>query len=168
MPQGTELRILDDNGDILPPGVTGHICVRSGMLFEGYVSGGGKQMLGGFMNTGDLGHMDIDGRLFVEGREDDMIVSGGENVFPQEIEELLAAFPGIQEVAVIGVPDAEFGQRLKAFVVAEAGLAWTEELLKDYLRDRVARYKVPRSIVFLDELPRNATGKVLRRQLAQW
>lgn len=168
MPQGTELRILDDNGDILPPGVTGHICVRSGMLFEGYVGGGGKQMLGGFMNTGDLGHVDIDGRLFVEGREDDMIVSGGENVFPQEIEELLAAFPGIQEVAVIGVPDAEFGQRLKAFVVAEAGLAWTEELLKDYLRDRVARYKVPRSIVFLDELPRNATGKVLRRQLAQW
>ncbi|HEX5276675.1 MAG TPA: AMP-binding protein [Fluviicoccus sp.] len=166
MPLGTDLRILDSNGCALPAGLPGHICVRSGMLFEGYVGGGSKPMLNGYMNTGDIGHVDAEGRLFVEGREDDMIVSGGENVFPLEVEEWLSAYPGVVDVAVVGVKDEEFGQRLKAFVVAGADADFGPETLKGFLRERIARYKVPRDIVLVAELPRNATGKVLRGQLA--
>ena len=166
MPLGAEVRILDSMGCALPAGLPGHICVRSGMLFEGYVGGGGKPMINGYMNTGDIGYLDAEGRLFVEGREDDMIVSGGENVFPLEVEEWLAAYPGVAEVAVVGVTDAEFGQRLKAFVVEAEGAGLCAGVLKAFLRDRIARYKVPRDIVLVDALPRNAGGQVLRRQLA--
>ena len=164
-PLGTRIRIMDSAGNTLPTGEIGHICISSPMLFEGYVGGGHKTSMHGYMNTGDVGHLDGAGRLFVDGREDDMIVSGGENVYPQEIEELLATYPGIAEVAVIGVADAEFGQRLKAFVVWRDGHAVDEALLRDFIRAHVARYKMPREIVFLDALPRNITGKVLKRDL---
>ena len=117
------------------------------------------------MSSGDVGHFDADGLLFVDGRDDDMIVSGGENVFPREVEDLLADHPEVIEVAVIGVADAEFGQRLKAFVVLRGGAAADESVLKDYVKSSLARYKVPREIVFLDALPRNPTGKVLKREL---
>lgn len=167
-PVGIRIAILDDQGDPVPPGVSGHIGIRSGLTFDGYVGGGSKPVLNGFMNTGDVGYLDAEGRLFVEGREDDMIVSGGENVFPQEVEELLAAHPAVADVAVVGARDEEFGQRLLAFVVRRPGETVGEEALKDFLRYRIARYKVPRRMVFLTELPRNATGKILRRQLAQW
>ena len=106
-----------------------------------------------------------DGRLFVDGRDDEMIVSGGENVFPREVEDLLASHEGIVEVAVIGVEDERFGQRLKAFVVLNAGDGLTEDEVRQYVRDHLARYKVPREVSFLDELPRNPTGKVLKREL---
>ena len=116
--------------------------------------------------TGDLGHLDEAGRLFIDGREDDMVVSGGENVYPAEVEELLAGHPGIVEVAVIGVPDEAFGQALAAFVVPVPGTRLRADEVRSYVRERLARYKVPRRVSFLDALPRNATGKVLKRSLA--
>ena len=115
------------------------------------------------MSTGDVGRFDADGRLHVEGRDDEMIVSGGENVFPKEVEDTLMRHEAVVEVAAIGVDDAEFGQRLRAYVVVAARSATDE--LKAHVKDNLARFKVPREIVFLDELPRNATGKVLKREL---
>jgi fatty-acyl-CoA synthase len=164
-PRGTAVKILDGDQRELAPGETGRIFVGSELLFEGYTGGGDKARVGSLMATGDVGHFDAEGRLFVEGRDDDMIVSGGENVFPGEVEDLLAGFPGVKEVAVIGVPDAEFGQRMRAFVVPAPGATLTEERLKAHVHDNLARYKVPREIVFADQLPRNATGKVLKREL---
>jgi fatty-acyl-CoA synthase len=135
------------------------------MLFEGYTGGGGKDVIDGLMATGDVGHFDEAGRLFVDGRDDEMIVSGGENVFPQEVEELLAKRDDIQEVAVVGVDDDDWGQRLRAVVVPRNGKKLSEQELKSYVKQHLAGYKVPRDIQFVDELPRNATGKVLKREL---
>jgi len=123
--------------------------------------------VGGLMSTGDVGHFDAGGRLFVDGRDDEMIVSGGENVFPREVEDLLADHEEIEEAAVIGVDDDEWGQRLKAFVVPRNGTELSEETVKGYVKENLARYKVPREVVFLEELPRNATGKVLKRELKE-
>ncbi|MGH2832263.1 MAG: AMP-binding enzyme, partial [Solirubrobacteraceae bacterium] len=120
----------------------------------------------GLMSTGDVGRFDDQGRLFVDGRDDEMIVSGGENVFPREVEDLLADHEEIEEAAVIGVDDLEFGQRLKAFVVPRNGATLTDEDIKTYVKNNLARYKVPREVVFMTQLPRNATGKVLKRELA--
>jgi fatty-acyl-CoA synthase len=159
------VKILDPESHLLPAGVSGRIFVGSEMLFEGYTGGGDKLRLGDLMSTGDMGHFDDRGRLFVDGRDDDMIVSGGENVFPSEVENLLAALPGIREVAVVGVPDPEFGQRLRAVVALEREATLTERELQDHVRRNLARYKVPREVRFVDELPRNATGKVLKREL---
>jgi acyl-CoA synthetase (AMP-forming)/AMP-acid ligase II len=164
-PRGTVVKILDQSRGELPTGETGTIFVGNEMLFEGYTGGGDKERFAGLMSTGDVGHFDEDGRLFVDGRDDDMIVSGGENVFPGEVEDLLARYPGVREVAVIGVPDEEFGQRLRAYVALEPGVEADEEQLREYVKTRLARYKVPRDIEFVDELPRNATGKVLKRAL---
>jgi acyl-CoA synthetase (AMP-forming)/AMP-acid ligase II len=119
------------------------------------------------MSTGGVGHFDDDGRLFIDGRDDDMIISGGENVFPGEVEDLLQHFSGVREVAVIGVPDPEFGQRLRAFVVPHEGESLTAEQLRDHVRANLARYKVPRDVMIVYELPRNATGKVIKRALAR-
>jgi fatty-acyl-CoA synthase len=164
-PMGTIVKLLDPDGREVPQGENGRIFVANEMVFEGYTGGGGKEIVGGLMSTGDVGRFDAGGRLFVDGRDDEMIVSGGENVFPREVEDLLADHEAIEEAAVIGVEDAEFGQRLKAFVVCRSGGALTEEAVKEYVKHNLARYKVPREVVFLDELPRNATGKVLKREL---
>jgi fatty-acyl-CoA synthase len=164
-PRGTVLRIYDEDGNQLQNGETGRIFVGNEMMFEGYTGGGTKDMIDGLMATGDVGRIDESGRLFVEGRDDEMIVSGGENVFPKEVEDLLARQPGVAEVAAIGVDDEQFGQRLKAFVVPEGGKKPSEEELKKVVKSNLARYKVPREIEFLDELPRNATGKVVKREL---
>lgn len=163
-PLGTVVKLLDADGREVGPGETGRIFVANEMMFEGYTDGGGKEIVGGLMSTGDVGRFDEAGRLFVEGRDDEMIVSGGENVFPREVEDLLSDHAAIREAAVVGVEDEEFGQRLKAFVVRrDEGLS--EQDVKDYVKAKLARYKVPRDVVFLDELPRNATGKVLKREL---
>jgi acyl-CoA synthetase (AMP-forming)/AMP-acid ligase II len=137
------------------------------MMFEGYTGGGSKDMIDGLMATGDLGHFDESGRMFVEGRDDEMIVSGGENLFPKEVEDLIARHPAVSDVAAIGVDDEEFGQRLKAFVVLESGKKATEDELKRHVKQNLANFKVPREVEFLDELPRNATGKVLKRELQE-
>jgi fatty-acyl-CoA synthase len=123
-------------------------------------------MIGHLMSTGDVGHLDAQGRLFVEGRDDDMILSGGENVFPQEVEELLSGHPCIADVAVVGVDDEDFGRALRAYVVPLPGATLSEDDVKSYVKQNLARFKVPRSVVFRDELPRNPTGKVLKQQLS--
>jgi fatty-acyl-CoA synthase len=167
VPYGTVVKILDEKGKELPQGEVGRIFVGSDVTFEGYTSGGTKEMVDGLMSSGDVGSFDEDGRLFVTGRDDEMIVSGGENVFPREIEDLLARHEAIAEAAVIGVPDEKFGQRLKAFVVTRDGEKITEEDVRGYVKQHLARFKVPREVEFLDELPRNPTGKVLKRELVE-
>jgi fatty-acyl-CoA synthase len=166
-PRGTVVKLLDDDGREVGPGATGRIFVGNEMAMDGYTGGGGKQVVGGLMSSGDVGHFDEHGRLFVAGRDDEMIVSGGENVFPREIEDLLAAHDAVCEVAVVGIKDEQFGQRLRAFVVLDSGRQASADELKDHVKANLARYKVPREIVFIDELPRNATGKVLKRELAK-
>jgi acyl-CoA synthetase (AMP-forming)/AMP-acid ligase II len=165
-PLGTVVKLLDEQGHEVPEGETGRIFVANEMVFEGYTGGGNKEIVSGLMSTGDVGRFDPAGRLFVEGRDDEMIVSGGENVFPREVEDLLADHPEIEEAAVVGVEDEDFGQRLKAFVVRRGGSSLRVEDVQSYVKQNLARYKVPREVVFLDELPRNATGKVLKRELA--
>ncbi|HET8560266.1 MAG TPA: AMP-binding protein [Marmoricola sp.] len=164
-PHNTVVRLYDDDGRPTPPGGTGRIFVGNSMLFGGYSGGGHKEQIDGLMSTGDVGRFDEDGRLFVEGRDDEMIVSGGENVFPKEVEDCLTRHPAVVEAAAVGVDDPDFGKRLRAFVVRSGDV--DDEELKELVKQNLARYKVPREIVFLDELPRNATGKVLKRELAE-
>jgi fatty-acyl-CoA synthase len=165
-PYGTMVRLYDEAGQPLDgPGQVGRIFVGNGFEFDGYTGGGGKEVIDGLMSTGDVGHFDAAGRLFVDGRDDDMIVSGGENVFPSEVEELLITHEAIEEAAVIGVEDEEFGQRLAAYVVPRPGQELSDDDVKDFVKRNLARYKVPRDVHFLAELPRNPTGKVLKREL---
>ncbi len=162
-PYATVVKILDDQGREVPAGESGRIFVGNGLLFEGYTGGGHKEVVDGLMSTGDVGRFDADGRLHVEGRDDEMIVSGGENVFPKEVEDCLARHEAVVEVAAVGVDDPDFGKRLRAYVVVRSEVS--EDDLRAWVKDNLARYKVPRDFVFLDELPRNATGKVLKREL---
>jgi fatty-acyl-CoA synthase len=164
-PRGTKICLYDENGNEVPKGEVGRIFVGNEMAFEGYTGGGGKEIIDGLYSSGDVGHFDENGRLFIDGRDDEMIVSGGENVFPREVEDLLADHHAVEEVAVIGVEDEEFGQRLKAFVVVRSGLEVSESDLTAHVKANLAAYKTPREVEFLDELPRNATGKVLKRDL---
>jgi fatty-acyl-CoA synthase len=158
------VKLYDELGNPARNGDAGRIFVGNSMLFEGYTGdGGNKTMLDGLMSSGDVGRFDDAGYLFVEGRDDEMIVSGGENVFPKEIEDCLSRHELVAEAAAIGVDDEEFGKRLRAFVVVTGDVS--EDELKAFVRENLARFKVPREIVFLDELPRNATGKVLKRDL---
>ncbi|MGE0218398.1 AMP-binding protein [Mycolicibacterium sp.] len=162
---GSVVRVLDEDGNDVPTGSIGRIFVGNRVQFEGYTDGNTKPSIDGLLSSGDVGHFDTAGRLFIDGRDDEMIVSGGENVFPREVEETLAAHPDILEVAVIGVPDEEFGQRLRSFIVARPGATLTEETVRHYVKIRLARFKVPRDIRFVDALPRTPTGKILKRDL---
>jgi acyl-CoA synthetase (AMP-forming)/AMP-acid ligase II len=166
-PRGTLVRLLDEHDREVPAGANGRIFVRGPLAFSGYTDGGSKTVVDGFMHTGDTGHVDRNGRLFVDGRDDEMIVSGGENVFPSEVENVLTRLPGVVEAAVVGVPDEEFGSRLKAFVVARPDAALDAETVRAFIRENLARFKVPREVEFVDELPRNGTGKVMRTELEQ-
>ncbi len=165
-PVGTVLKLLDDDGNEVPQGQTGRIFVGNEIQFEGYTGGGNKAMVAGLMSSGDVGHLDEQGRLFIDGRDDEMIVSGGENLYPREVEDAIAGIDGIDEVAVIGVPDKDFGQRLRAFAVRSAGSDVGEDEIKAHVKANLASFKAPREVIFLDQLPRNATGKVLKRELA--
>jgi fatty-acyl-CoA synthase len=167
-PTGTVLRLLDAEGDDVPQGATGQIFVQHEMIFEGYTGGEQRNALGSLAGTGDLGHLDENNRLFIDGRIDEMIVSGGENVYPIEVEDIIAIHDDVYETAVIGVDDADFGARLVAFVVPNAGVEIEEATIKTHVKTHLANFKVPRSVVFLDELPRNATGKILKRDLQEY
>ena len=164
-PRGTGGKLYDEEGKEGAPGQTGRIFVGNEMQFEGYTGGGSKDVIDGLMSSGDVGHFDDAGRLFVDGRDDDMIVSGGENVFPAEVEELLTGHDAVGEVAVFGVDDEEFGQRLKAVVVLKPGASADASDLKAYVKSNLAGYKVPREFEFIHELPRTSPGKVLKREL---
>ena len=165
--RGTKIRILDDNGHELPQGEVGRIFVGNSFPFEGYTGGGNKQIIDGLLSSGDVGYFDHNGLLFVSGRDDEMIVSGGENVFPAEVEDLISGHPDVIEATALGVDDPDFGARLRAFVVLKEEAEVTEDAIKNYVREHLARYKVPREVVFLAELPRNPTGKILKRELRQ-
>ena len=162
---GTEIRILDSDHRPVPTGEVGQIFVRNTNRFDGYTSGGGKSFHDGFMASGDVGRLDEAGRLYVVGRDDEMIVSGGENVYPIEVEKTLAIHPDVAEATVLGVDDEQYGQRLVAFVVLTPTASSSLDVLKQHVRDNLANYKVPREIIVLDELPRSSTGKISRRDL---
>lgn len=163
--KGITVKIIDDNGKELPPGQVGRIFVRNTFPFKGYTGGGGKEIVDGMLSSGDVGYFDEHGLLYVSGRDDEMIVSGGENVFPAEVEDLISGHPDVVEATALGVEDKEWGARLKAFVVKAEGASLDEDTVKAYVKEHLARYKVPREVVFLDELPRNPTGKILKREL---
>ena len=164
-PPGTQVAILDEHGRHVPPGATGEIFVGNEMLFDGYTDGRTLPRARELMATGDVGYVDADGRLFVTGRADEMIVSGGENVFPLPVEEALLDLPGVKDVAVVGVPDEEYGSRLAAYIVPRPGATLDANTVREYIHRRLARFNVPRDVHFVQDLPRNATGKVLKRLL---
>ncbi len=167
-PLGTTLRILDDDGRPVPEGRTGRIFVGNEMLFEGYTRAGtGTEVVDGLMGTGDVGMIDEHGLLHVTGRSDDMIVSGGENVHPGQVEELASQWPEVRDVAVLGVDDTDFGQRLAAYLVLAPGAELDADTVRERVRASLARFAVPRDVEFVDELPRNATGKVDRKRLGR-
>ncbi|HEX3786182.1 MAG TPA: AMP-binding protein [Pseudonocardiaceae bacterium] len=165
-PVGCRLALYDDHRNpVTGPNRRGTIFASSGLSFAGYTDGSNKEVVAGMVSTGDVGHFDENGLLFIDGRDDEMIVSGGENVFPVEVENLLIQHAEVRDAAVVGVDDAEFGKRLRAFIVASSDVAPDPDAIKDYVRANLARYKVPRDVIFVDELPRNAAGKLLRVEL---
>jgi fatty-acyl-CoA synthase len=165
--KGVKVKLYDDNGKEVPQGEVGRIFVGNTFPFEGYTGGGHKQIIDGLMSSGDVGYFDEDGLLYVSGRDDEMIVSGGENVFPAEVEDLISGHPEVVEATALGVEDKDWGHRLRAFVVKAEGASIDEDAIKSYVKENLARYKVPREVVFLDELPRNPTGKILKRELRE-
>jgi fatty-acyl-CoA synthase len=165
--RGVKVKLLDDNGNEVRQGEVGRIFVGNAFPFEGYTGGGHKQIIEGLMSSGDVGYFDEHGLLYVSGRDDEMIVSGGENVFPAEVEDLISGHPEVIEATAIGVEDKDWGHRLRAFVVKKQDASVDEDAIKVYVRDHLARYKVPREVVFLEELPRNPTGKILKRELRE-
>jgi acyl-CoA synthetase (AMP-forming)/AMP-acid ligase II len=165
--RGVRVEIVGPDGKILPRGERGRVFVGNRLGFTGYTSGGTKEAVDGMLSSGDMGYFDPSGRLSIDGREDDMVISGGENVYPVEVEALLVRRDDVDEVAVFGVPDEEFGQRLRAVVVTAPGAQVTGEELREYVRGRLGTYLVPREVVFIEALPRNATGKVLLRELRE-
>ncbi len=164
---GTTVRLVDDDGQDVAAGQVGRIVIRGASEFDGYTAGDTKASLDGYMVSGDVGRMDADGRLYVVGRDDDMIVSGGENVYPVEVERTINELATVREVVVVGVDDDAFGQRLAAYVVPVRDGALDADDVRLHVRARLAGYKVPRDVMFLDELPRNASGKVVVRDLPE-
>jgi len=163
--KGVRVKIFDENGKELPQGEVGRIFVGTTFPFEGYTGGGKKQIIDGMLSSGDVGYFDEHGLLYISGRDDEMIVSGGENVFPAEVEDCISAHPDVVEATAIGVEDKEWGHRLRAFVVKKQNADVDEATIKNHVKDQLAKYKVPREVIFLDELPRNPTGKILKREL---
>ncbi len=166
--RGNQIRLLDDAGAEVPAGQVGEVYVRNSMLIGGYHKNRDatdKSIKDGFFSVGDLGRLDGDGFLYMESRKHDMVISGGVNIYPREIEDHLHTHPAIFDVAVVGVPDPEWGETLRAYVVVRPGHALTADEVADYCRRELADYKRPRQVVFVDELPRNPTGKILKREL---
>jgi len=165
-----EVAVVDDQDRPLPPGETGQIITRSDLIMKGYwqdPEASAQTLKGGWLHTGDLGYFDDAGYLFIMDRSKDMIISGGENVYPRQIEEVLIGHPAVHEVAVIGVPDPQWGEAIKAVVVMVPGASVTEEALIAFCGDRIASYKKPKSIDFVGQLPKNNYGKVVKKDLRE-
>jgi len=163
--RGVHVRLVDPDGRDVGAGQIGRVFAGSGLSFDGYTGGDDKPRLDGLAATGDLGRLGDDGRLYLEGRADDMIITGGENVVPAEIESSLHLHPDVAEVAVVGVPDERFGQAVVAHVVLRPGGSASESDLRAHVKARLATYKVPRAVVFRDRLPRNESGKIVKSEL---
>lgn len=167
---GTQVRVVDEEGRPLPPGEIGEIAIRGPQLMRGYWNrpeATAGALRGGWMHTGDAGRIDAEGYVFVQDRVKDMIVSGGENVYPREIEDVLFQHPDVADAAVIGVPDEKWGETVKAVVVPNAGASPSEDSILDFCKGKLGGFKRPRSVDFIDELPRNPSGKVLKKQLRE-
>jgi acyl-CoA synthetase (AMP-forming)/AMP-acid ligase II len=167
---GTQVRIVDENDNPLPPGTVGEIAARGDQLMRAYWNlpeATVEALRGGWLHTGDAGRMDADGYVYIEDRVKDMIVSGGENIYPREVENVLFGHPSIADAAVIGVPDAKWGETVKAVLQLKPGAAVTAEEVIEFCRGKLAGYKLPRSVDFVTVIPRNASGKVLKRELRE-
>ncbi|MDE0042519.1 MAG: long-chain fatty acid--CoA ligase [Candidatus Poribacteria bacterium] len=165
-----EVKIVDPDGNELPPGETGEIVTRSDLVMKGYwraPEATAEALQDGWLHTGDMGYVDEHGYLFLMDRSKDMIISGGENIYPREIEEVIVGHPAVREVAVIGVPDSQWGEAIKAVVSLVPGSNVTETELIDFCTEHIARYKKPRSVEFVDELPKNNYGKIVKRALRE-
>jgi len=167
---GVELSVQDEEGRHLPTGTTGEICVRGGNVMVGYWNAPEathQAMRRGWLLTGDVGHCDADGYFYITDRKKDMLIVNGINVYPREIEEVLYQIPGVKEAAVVGMPDARRGEQPVAFVAAKDGMSLEEKTILQFVRQKLADYKVPKKVMFMPALPRNATGKVLKTALRQ-
>lgn len=167
---GTQLRIVDEHGAEVAEGEVGEIVAQGPQLMRGYWNlpdATAAALRGGWMHTGDAGRLDADGYLYIQDRVKDMIVSGGENIYPREVEEVLFQHPAVADAAVIGIPDEKFGEAVKAIVVLRAGMTATAGDITDFCKGRLGGYKRPRSVDFADVLPRNPSGKVLKRELRE-
>jgi fatty-acyl-CoA synthase len=167
---GVAMRVVDDQDQDVKPGVVGEVVFRGNNIMKGYhkdPEGTQEAMKGGWMHTGDLGRLDEEGFLYIEDRKKDLIVTGGENVYPREVEEVLYTYPKVAEAAVIGVPDSMWGEAIKAVIVLSSGDTASEEEIIDYCRGKIARYKCPKSVDFVRELPKTSTGKILKRVLRE-
>jgi acyl-CoA synthetase (AMP-forming)/AMP-acid ligase II len=160
---GIEVKILGEDRSEMPAGETGEIFIKSGILFEGYTSGEEKEFVDGYMSIGDLGHVDDEGYLYIDGRADDMVVVGGENIYPIEVEQVIQSLDGISEASVFGIDDDEYGKILVAFYEGDTDTNKVEK----HCKDELASYKVPKKFVQLDEFPRTGAGKVIKRDLVE-
>jgi len=163
-----EIKVVDSDGIEVPTGHVGEVVVRSRQVMKGYWNlpeATATTIRDGWLHTGDAGYTDADGYLYIHDRVKDMIISGGENIYPAEVESALYGHPAVADVAVIGVPDDRWGEAVKAIVVIEPGAGATAQDLIAYCRERIAHYKAPKSIDFAESLPRNASGKLLKRVL---
>jgi hypothetical protein len=163
-----ELTIQDDNGKQLGPNETGELCVRGGNVMLGYWNKPeetAKAMRGDWLLTGDIGHRDAENYFYITDRKKDMLLVNGINVYPREVEEVLYQYPGVKEAAVIGIPDARKGELPVAYIAPADGVTLDEKALHQFLREKLADYKVPKQINFVSALPRNATGKILKTEL---
>ena len=165
-----EVSIQDDEGKFLPVGEIGEVCVRGGNVMLGYWNQPeetAKALRSGWLLTGDIGYRDADGYYYITDRKKDMLLVNGINVYPREVEEVLYQFPGVKEASVIGVPDTRKGEQPMAFIAPNQGNTLDERMLLQFAREKLADYKVPRRVVFLETLPRNAAGKILKTTLRQ-
>jgi long-chain acyl-CoA synthetase len=170
LPIGNEMKIFDDDDNELPPGQIGEIVLRGENIMKGYFKNSeatAEAFRNGWFHTGDLGYKDEDGFFYVVDRKSDMIIRGGENIYPREIDEVLYQHPAVKDAATIGVPDEMYGEEVKAFVVLKNGMNCTEDELIEFCRARLADYKCPKTIEFLEDIPKGPTGKLLKRELAR-
>jgi long-chain acyl-CoA synthetase len=167
---GQQIKIMDDDGNELPIGEVGEICVGGGNVMKGYLGkpeANAETLRDGWLRTGDMGYEDDEGYFFIVDRKKEMIIRGGENIYPKEIDNLLFSHPKILEAAVVGAPDEIMGEEVKAFVVTKPGETMTEEEVREFCKENLASFKVPRYVEFIDELPKNMLGKTLKKQLKQ-